>query len=77
VKYLLLIGIVLLVAWLWRGNRRVDSESGQAGAGGTAVQQQEMIRCPICSVHFPRSDALPGPDGRLYCCAEHRARAEA
>ena len=76
-KYLLLIGIVLLVAWLWRGNRRVDSGNSQTGGGSAAVQQQEMIRCPICSVHFPRSDALPGPDGRLYCCAEHRARAEA
>jgi uncharacterized protein len=67
-KFLLLIGIVLLVAWLWRGNR--DEER----ATTTAARQQEMIRCPVCSVHLPRSDALPGPDGRLYCCAEHRAR---
>lgn len=76
-KFLLLIAIVLLVAWLWRGNRGTGSGSGSAAADGRAAQQQEMIRCPVCSVHFPRSDALPGPDGQLYCCAEHRARAEA
>ena len=76
-KFLLLVAIVLLVAWLWRGNRRADPGSGPGAQAGTNVQQQEMIRCPVCSVHFPRSDALPGPDGRLYCCAEHRARAEA
>jgi uncharacterized protein len=28
----------------------------------------------VCAVHLPRADALPGPDGRLYCCADHRAR---
>jgi uncharacterized protein len=74
-KFLLLIAIVLLVAWLWRGSR--DEERGTTTAAGrpaTPPPQQEMIQCPVCSVHLPRSDALPGPDGRLYCCAEHRAR---
>jgi uncharacterized protein len=34
-----------------------------------------MVRCPVCAVHLPRTDALAGPDGRLYCCQEHRLRA--
>ena len=74
-KYLLVLVVVLLVLWLWRSSRR--SGSGDAGAprGGPAAQQ-DMVQCPICAVHLPRSDALPGPDGRLYCCAEHRLRAE-
>ena len=73
-KFLLLIAIVLLVAWLWRGNREEDGRERSASAGRTraAPPQQEMIQCPVCSVHLPRADALPGPDGRLYCCAEHR-----
>jgi uncharacterized protein len=75
-KYLLIIAIVLLVLWLWRGSRREDRDAGAAARPGAGVQQQDMIRCPVCSVHFPRADALPGPDGRLYCCAEHRSRAE-
>jgi uncharacterized protein len=74
-KFLLLIAIVLLVAWLWRGNRGQDRDTATASRRPAAPpQQQEMIQCPVCSVHLPRSDALPGPDGRLYCCAEHRAR---
>jgi uncharacterized protein len=78
-KFLLLIAVVLLVLWLWRGSR----DDGRPGAGtsrrGPAQppQQQEMIQCPVCLVHLPRSDALPGPDGQLYCCAEHRARGSA
>ena len=74
-KYLLLIAIVLLVLWLWRGSRHGDRDDAAQPKGG--VLQQDMVRCPVCSVHFPRADALPGPDGQLYCCAEHRSRAEA
>jgi uncharacterized protein len=73
-KYLLLIAIVLLVLWVWRGSRRGGSQERTAAPPKPGPQQQEMIRCPVCQVHFPRSDALPGPDGQLYCCAEHRAR---
>lgn len=73
-KFLLLIAIVLLVAWLWRGNRDEERGTTRTAGRGAAPPQQDMIQCPVCSVHLPRSDALPGPDGRLYCCAEHRAR---
>jgi len=76
-KYLLLLAIVLLVAWLWRGSRtqdRADAADAQAPRPDSAPVQQEMVQCPVCSVRLPRSDALPGPDGQLYCCAEHRAR---
>jgi uncharacterized protein len=32
-----------------------------------------MVRCPVCSLHLPRNDALPGTSGRLYCSHEHRS----
>ncbi len=75
-KYLLLLAIVLLVVWLWRGSRaRDDAQAGdRPRRPDPRVAQQEMVECPVCSVHLPRSDALPGPDGQLYCCAEHRSR---
>ncbi len=78
-KFLLLIAVVLLVLWLWRGSRAEDRPAGDANRRASAQppQQQEMIQCPVCLVHLPRSDALPGPDGQLYCCAEHRARGSA
>jgi uncharacterized protein len=75
-KYLLLLAVVLLVVWLWRGSRAQDRAEGSASRRrpDSGVAQQDMIQCPVCSVHLPRSDALPGPDGQLYCCVEHRAR---
>jgi len=73
-KYLLLLAIILIVLWLLRSGRRTGSPDNSAPRQGQ--QQQEMVQCPVCLVHLPRSDALPGPDGRLYCCAEHRLSAE-
>ena len=73
-KYLLVLAIVLIAVWLWRNNRR--GEKLRPPSTKTPLPQpQDMVRCPVCSVHLPRTDALPGPDGRLYCCQEHRLRA--
>jgi uncharacterized protein len=73
-KYLVVIVVVLAVIWFVRHNRR-DAGGGAAARKPTALAPpQDMVRCPICAVHLPRSDALPGPDGRLYCCADHRSR---
>jgi uncharacterized protein len=80
-KYLLVLAIVLAVFWYWRANRRGGaSREGPAGAtpkspAAATRQPQDMVQCPVCLVHLPRIDALPGPGGRLYCCAEHRLRA--
>ena len=54
-KYLLVLAVVLVAAWIWRNNRRVGR--GPGGPPPLAVPQ-DMVRCPVCSVHLPRSDAL-------------------
>jgi len=76
-KYLLILVIVLAVIWFLRNHRRDDKpEPGKDAPRQDALgQPQDMVRCQICSVHLPRTDALPGPGERYYCCAEHRARA--
>jgi uncharacterized protein len=76
-KYLVLLAVVLAVIWLLRASRRGRSPRGNAPGGAPAPQPQDMVECPICQLHLPRAEALPGPDGRLYCCAEHRMRAGA
>ena len=72
-KYLLVLVVVLVAVWLWRNSRRIERQERQAPAPPKPLAPPEdMVRCPVCSVHLPRADALPGPDGRLYCCQEHR-----
>jgi uncharacterized protein len=75
VKYLIVIAVVLLVLWSVRGKRRGDGAQASAARPEPTALAQDMVQCPVCSVHLPRPDALPGPGGRLYCCAEHRQRA--
>lgn len=77
-KYLLVLAVVLAVIWFVR-NHRPDRPAPKSRKDpprqDTLAPPQDMVRCPICSLHLPRADALPGRDGRLYCCADHRAQA--
>jgi uncharacterized protein len=75
-KYLVVLLVVLAVLWLLRSQRRSVRRDAESNQKPTLPQPQDMVRCPVCAVHLPRADALPGPDGRLYCCAAHRPRAE-
>lgn len=81
-KYLIVLIVVLVAVMLWRGNRRTQRQARDAaapgrpqGSTGSTGQPQDMVRCPVCALHLPRSDALAGPDGQLYCSNEHRQRA--
>ena len=73
-KYLLVLAVVLAVIWFVRNHRRADEP--KKPRQDALDQPQDMVRCPVCSLHLPRADALPGRDGSLYCCVAHRIRAE-
>ena len=34
---------------------------------------EDMVRCEVCKVNLPRSEALLSR-GKFYCCDEHRQR---
>ena len=73
-KYLVVIVILLVVYLLWRG-RRTDTRPGadaSANAAQPAALPLDMVRCEFCALHLPRSEALPGANGNLYCSQEHR-----
>lgn len=74
-KYLVVLAVVLVVIWFWRNSRSGNESRKTTSRRAPEAQAQDMVQCPVCSVHLPRTDALPGPDGQYYCCAEHR-RAE-
>ena len=72
-KFLLLIGVLAVAYLLWRAKQRAGRE--ETGRAAAPALPQDMVRCPVCSVHLPRADALAADDGRLYCSAEHRRNA--
>ncbi|MEP6791126.1 MAG: PP0621 family protein [Ramlibacter sp.] len=74
-KYLLVLAVVLFGVWLWRNNRRAERDEEAARKAPPPALPQDMVRCPVCALHLPRADALPGRGGALYCSAEHRSSA--
>ncbi len=73
-KAFLLLSVVLLAIWLWRSNRetRLGSKPKNPQARRAPL---EMLGCSVCAVHVVAADAVHGKRG-VYCCQEHRARAE-
>jgi uncharacterized protein len=71
-KILLVAALIALVFFIWRWPRVRGGGTKPPTARPAPPAPQEMVTCPVCSVHLPQSEALPGPDGRHYCCQEHR-----
>ena len=74
-KYIVLI-VVLVVVWmLWRNSERRAERSRPpppaAPPAANPASPQDMVRCPVCALHLPQSDALAGPAGQVYCSVEH------
>jgi uncharacterized protein len=66
-KYLLLIGLILIVLWFFRSPSR---RSGTARAPAER-QPERMVQCARCGVHLPESESIRDGDVH-YCCDEHR-----
>jgi uncharacterized protein len=74
-KYLLLIGLALIVLWFFRlpGNRR----SRAAGTRNmrAARAPERMVKCDRCGIYLPESESIADGAAR-YCCAEHRCASQ-
>jgi uncharacterized protein len=75
-KYLLVLLVVLVGAWLLLGRRRGDQAppAGPAAKAGKAGKNkpQEMLACAHCGVHLPQLEALMDAGGRPFCSEAHR-----
>lgn len=77
-KYALVLGLVLVVFWLWRSSRKAltdDKTQASARQKPPAVEKAtKIVACRVCHVHLPLSEALTDSRG-TYCSAEHRQQA--
>lgn len=77
-KYLLILALILGVVWLWRHNRQAEKDAAappRAPARPAATGITEIVACSVCHVHLPRSEALIGREGGVYCSEAHRREA--
>jgi len=68
-KYLLLIGLVWVVWWLWRKSR-MSSRADAASRSTVQREAERMVQCTRCGVNQPVSESIL-VKGRYYCCAAH------
>jgi uncharacterized protein len=69
VKLIFIIGITVFLVYLLKNLGR----RGSGGAPKTNYKSEDMVRCQVCGVNLPRSEALMRR-GRIYCCAEHQQK---
>ncbi len=67
-KWLLVIAVIVLVILLMqKASRRSPLPPGRE------PEVEDMVRCHVCGVNLPRSEAILSR-GRYYCGEEHRRR---
>ncbi len=74
-KYFIVLAVVLVVVWRWRGARSGAVAHKQANPSQPPVHPTDMVACSHCGLHLPGTDALPGRKGP-YCSTAHRQAAE-
>ncbi|MDB5858971.1 MAG: hypothetical protein JWQ76_2660 [Ramlibacter sp.] len=73
-KYLLLFALLFIAYLVWRNGRLAD-RGGRPRQSQQPAAPQDMVSCPVCAVHLPRSEAVADANGVLYCSQEHRLKA--
>lgn len=77
-KFLLILLALLAGVYLWRSGRsNADKDKAVKHKPGAAQPPalQDMVRCAVCTVHLPQTDAVRGKQ-TWYCCNDHRQRGE-
>ncbi|MFN0039855.1 MAG: PP0621 family protein [Burkholderiales bacterium] len=65
-KFLLVIAVFIVLYLLIRSHRR----RGQVAAPPPSPHAENMVRCKVCGVHLPTSEAMTSRN-EFYCSKEH------
>lgn len=71
-KFLLLVLVIAIAAWMIFGRRRTPPPPRAPGQGAAADAPQAMLVCAHCGVHLPRAEALQDAQQRAFCSEAHR-----
>lgn len=70
-KYLIVVLVVVIVAWLMlRGRSKPQVESRRSGPADSRAEA--IVACRHCGVHVPRAEAIEDRGGAFYCSDAHR-----
>ena len=83
-KYLLVLLVVAVAAWVVLGRSRGRADQRRATKNSPAAKPdaaakadaagaaQAMIACSHCGLHLPRAEAVADAQGALFCDDAHR-----
>lgn len=74
--FFLLLALAVYVGWRLMRARKVAGPRAPGRASGA----EAIVRCEVCGLNVPQSEALAGPGSdpqRWYCCEEHRKQGAA
>lgn len=74
-KYLLVLAVVLVAAYIWKQNRRRDEAPPRPVKRQKSLAPTVMVACLQCGTHLPEAEAVRGQRG-AYCSHEHRLLSE-
>jgi uncharacterized protein len=69
-KYVLVLLVVVVAAWLLFGRRRVRPPADKPAP--PSVDAKTMLACVHCGVHVPGAEVLRDAAGRPFCSEAHR-----
>ncbi|HEY6132342.1 MAG TPA: PP0621 family protein [Rubrivivax sp.] len=70
-KYLIVLLVVVVVAWLLVGRATRRGVVRKDAPGQPTLEAEDMVACAHCGVHLPRGDALVA-GAAVYCSDAHR-----
>ena len=72
-KFLLVIAVFIVIYLLLRNHAKkpgATASSQSASVQGASKHGEDMVRCGICGVHLPTSEAVTSR-GDFFCSKEH------
>ena len=66
ILFIILVTLVLVMWFKHMGNKRSGPPRPPSAKGA-----EDMVRCKVCGINLPRSEAIMSK-GQFYCCDEHR-----
>ncbi|MFT5534622.1 MAG: hypothetical protein ACI8WM_000414 [Burkholderiaceae bacterium] len=72
-RFLAWLVLVLLVIYVVRKKMTAATRPPPQTRSPNDVEGESMVNCAHCGIYVPASEALSGPQGKLYCSSEHRA----
>lgn len=63
--------VLLVIVGVYLFRRMASKRAEELGKPPETKAAEDMVRCKVCGVNLPRSEAVLSK-GRFYCCDEHR-----